>query len=133
MTPEQLEKIEDAFYNDLSNSQACSLAGITTDEFLTYIGQHTDDGWFARMQLLRHARVAQAEVNLGESIKHHSVEDSKFVLERRNPEKWAKKDKMQHEGQLEWKVSVAPFMLPENRREVIDVEAKPMIEPSCPK
>lgn len=118
LTTEELGLIEEAFFNDCSYEEIAAHAGITMLQLQDHIALHTDNGWLPRMELLRHKRYALASVNLGKAILGGSVEDSKFVLERRRPLLWGKQDKLKHEGELEWKVTVAPFMFQKPKGEI---------------
>ena len=130
MTPEQIELLKEAFFNECSEEEAAFHAGITMSELNEFAAQHTDDGEWLRMKNLYHSRNAQASVNLGKSVRGGSIEDSKWVLERRRAKMYSPKAELN--VTTERPMIILPPALPSpdtktisefNR--IIDVDASP--------
>ena len=110
LSPAVIELVEEAFEAGCEPMEICAYAGISMDEYTRLIAQNI--AWYNRALLSAHMPFAKAKVNFVSSIKGGNVQDSLTLLERRRSEDWAGRQKVDHEGKLEWNVTVAPFLRP---------------------
>jgi hypothetical protein len=84
ITPECIQKLEDAYLIGATNLEASIYAGIS--ESLLYEFKKENPKFVERIKALRDDTTFCAKLNLRNSIKDGNLYDSKWHLERRDPE-----------------------------------------------
>jgi len=90
-TPDRVKRIVKAIADGNTHKVACALGGIHPDTFYTWIKEYPEFS-----DTVKKAE-AEAESFHVDRIKLHSFRNwqaSAWMLERRNPEEWGKKDKV---------------------------------------
>jgi hypothetical protein len=84
MTKETLNKLEDAYLSDATHLEAALYAGISEKTLHDYRKSHPE--FSQRIDTLRGMTGLKAKVNLRKSIEDGDKHDSKWWLERKDPE-----------------------------------------------
>lgn len=84
MTPEVLKKLEDAYLCDATHLQAARYAGISEPTLHDYKNKHPE--FSKRIEDLRGMTTFKAKLNIKKAIDGGDKNDSKWHLERRDPE-----------------------------------------------
>lgn len=80
MTPDVLQKLEEAFLVGASDEQACLYADIAVRTLHYYCEANPD--FLQRKELLKHQPRLQAKINVTAAIKAKDVDVSKWLLDR---------------------------------------------------
>ncbi|MDE2098551.1 MAG: hypothetical protein KGL39_14955 [Patescibacteria group bacterium] len=97
MTAENIGKLEDAFSNGATDSEACFIAGIGTSAFYDYCKENPD--FAERKEALKQMVKYQAKKNVAVAIRDGSLSLSQWFLEKRD-EDFNPKNKTEHSGAL---------------------------------
>jgi hypothetical protein len=97
MTSENIAKLEEAFLNGGTDSEACFIAGIGTTAFYDYCKENPD--FTERKEALKQMVKYQAKKNVVEAINGGSLSLSQWFLEKRDDD-YNPKNKTEHSGAL---------------------------------
>lgn len=90
VTPEVISKLEYAYLMDSNDAEACFFAGISKDALSRYFIKHPE--FREKTDLLKTNLKFRAKVIVGNQIvKHDSVDDAKWLLERRARDEYSTK------------------------------------------
>lgn len=87
MTPENIQKLETAYMNDMNDVEACLYAGIGTTALYDY--QKENPEFADRKVQLRSTLALKAKMNIAEVIKKGDVKQSEWWLERRRKDEFS--------------------------------------------
>lgn len=90
MTPECIEKLEHAFAKGLNDTEACLLVDICADTLDSYEAKHPE--FVDKKKRLRSKPLMKAKLNIVDSVEEGDISDSKWYLERRDPDFKPKKE-----------------------------------------
>lgn len=89
MTPETVNKLEQAFINGATDEEACFYAGISKQCLYNY--QDKNPEYVDRKSLLKQSLSLRAKNVVAKSIESGNVQDAKWHLERKNSEEYSTK------------------------------------------
>lgn len=97
MTPLVISKLEEAYLNDATDSEACLVAGVSVATLYNYQKEHPD--FIERKEALKDSVKYRAKINLVRAISDEEKPDketSKWWLERRAKQEFAQRS--EHTG-----------------------------------
>jgi hypothetical protein len=98
LTPEVVKKLEEAASIDASVSQTCYYAGISRKTYYEWMKNNPELS--DRLDDLRERRPLQANRNITAAIEAGDLAISKWELEKKEPEKYGDKIKIEHSGSI---------------------------------
>lgn len=87
MTPEIINKLEQAYSIDATDEEACIFAGIGTSTLYNYQNEHPD--FVERKKLLKEKLVFKARTNIASEINKGNVDLSKWYIERKKKKEFS--------------------------------------------
>ena len=87
MTPETIDKLEQAFMAGFSDEEACLHADISPDTLYTYCKKYPK--FSERKELLKKRPLMQAKLNMLGFLKSKDKDSTKFYLERKGRDEFA--------------------------------------------
>jgi|AntAceMinimDraft_4_1070372.scaffolds.fasta_scaffold41292_3 hypothetical protein len=96
MTKDVLLKLDECFLADLSDEQACYIAGISTTPFYEY--QDRTEGYKERKHTLKNMTTAKAKINIAKEINDADKEISKWYLERKLKSEFSTRQEVDNSG-----------------------------------
>lgn len=99
MTPEVLQKLEEAFMNAFTDKEACLYADISPATLYNY--GKDNPGFLERKELLKLSLNMHAKNNISKSIKSGDVNRSIWWATTKMSDEFAPKSKLEHSGAVE--------------------------------
>ena len=94
MTDEVIAKLEQAFAIGATRAQACDYADV--DPSTLWRWEQKNPELSNRFQRMREKLPLKAKMNIAQSVHQGTITDSKYVLEKMEPETYAEKLKIEH-------------------------------------
>jgi len=110
MTPEVVQKLEQAFCSDMTDLEACLYAGISKATLHTY--QNANPKFKDRKELLKNTLSLKAKTRVAKEINAGDLETAQWWLERRRKKEFNKKINLDHTSGDE---PMAPVFLAKER------------------
>ena len=98
ITPDVLQKLEDAFSNSAPDTEACFYAGIAPKTLYNYQTRHPK--FIQRKEALKSSPNLRARTNIINAMNQSNTEVSKWWLEKKDPE-FRPTSKLEHSGTIE--------------------------------
>jgi hypothetical protein len=102
MTPEIVNKLEQAFANAFTDEQACIFADISKPTLYEYIKENPS--FSDRKEQLKKRVDIKAKTQVIEAIKNGDMPTAKWWLERKCKDEFSLKTETEHSGQIQSKV-----------------------------
>ena len=104
LSPEMVKKLEEAASVDATIEQMCFYAGIAEKTYYNWIDKNPE--LLQRLDSLRQRRPLKANQNITAAIENGDLALSKWELEKKQPDTYGEKVKLEHSGSIDNSSSV---------------------------
>ena len=116
------KKLEDAFSNDATDTQACFLANISPATLYNYQQDHPE--FLERKKALKGMMVYQAKINIKNKIMDGDVETSKWILPKKEKAEYSERQELSGPDGKELPTPILAYAIPNNDSDKKDIKPK---------